>query len=111
MNTSVIQINRNESISCKVEATLSFRPLITYLKDRLKTEQTLKAEFYRFLLEKIEREETLKNDIDVEDLVKHKDTLELIYTILTPLMANEKDLMWALSTPVPDKIFFSTDAF
>ena len=111
MNTNVIQINKNECISCQVEATLSFRPLITYLKDRLKTEQTLKAEFYRFLLEKIEREETLKNDIDVDDLVKHKDTLELIYTILTPLMANEKDLMWALSTPVPDKIFFSTDAF
>ncbi|MEJ5995913.1 GAF domain-containing protein [Pedobacter sp. Du54] len=111
MNTSVIQINRNECINCQVEATLSFRPLITYLKDRLKTEKTLKAEFYRFLLEKIEREETLKNEIDVDDLVKHKDTLELIYTILTPLMANEKDLMWALSTPVPDKIFFSTDAF
>lgn len=111
MNTSVIQINKNESINCQVAATLSFRPLITYLKARLKTEQTLKAEFYRFLLEKIEREETLKNDIVVEDLVKHKDTLELIYTILTPLMANEKDLVWALSTPVPDKIFFSTDAF
>ncbi len=111
MNTSVIQINKNECVSCQVEATLSFRPLITYLKDRLKTELTLKAEFYRFLLEKIEREESLKNEIDVEELVKHKDTLELIYTILTPLMANEKDLMWALSTPVPDKIFFSTDAF
>ncbi len=111
MNTSVIQINKNECVSCQVESTLSFRPLITYLKGRLKTEQTLKAEFYRFLLEKIEREETLKNDIDVDNLVKHKDTLELIYTILTPLMANEKDLMWALSTPVPDKIFFSTDAF
>lgn len=111
MNTSVIQINKNDYADCKVESTLSFRPLITYLKDRLKTEQTLKAEFYRFLLEKIEREEALKNEIDVDDLVKHKDTLELIYTILTPLMANEKDLMWALSTPVPDKIFFSTDAF
>lgn len=111
MNTSVIQINKSECISCQVESTLSFRPLITYLKTRLKTEQTLKAEFYRFLLEKIEREENLKNEIDVDDLVKHKDTLELIYTILTPLMANEKDLMWALSTPVPDKIFFSTDAF
>lgn len=111
MNTNVIQINKNECISCMVESTLSFRPLINYLKDRLKTELTLKAEFYRFLLEKIEREEALKNEIDVDDLVKHKDTLELIYTILTPLMANEKDLMWALSTPVPDKIFFSTDAF
>ncbi|MBC7615923.1 MAG: hypothetical protein H7202_07645, partial [Pedobacter sp.] len=111
MNTSVIQIDKNECKSFLGESTLSFRPLITYLKDRLKTEQTLKAEFYRFLLEKIEREETLKNEIDVDDLAKHKDTLELIYTILTPLMANEKDLMWALSTPVPDKIFFSTDAF
>jgi hypothetical protein len=111
MNTSVIQINRNEEISCQVDSTLSFRPLIAYLKGRLITEQTLKAEFYRFLLEKIEREEALKNDIQVEDLAKYKDTLELIFTILTPLMANEKDLLWALSTPVPDKIFFSTDAF
>lgn len=111
MNTSVIQINKNECISCQVESTLSFRPLIAYLKGRLETEQTLKAEFYRFLLEKIEREDALKNDIQVEDLAKYKDTLELIFTILTPLMANEKDLFWALSTPVPDKIFFSTDAF
>ncbi len=111
MNTSVIHINENETAYCQVESTLSFRPLITYLKNRLKTEQTLKAEFYRFLLEKIEREDALRNDIQVEELEKYKDTLELIFTILTPLMANEKDLHWALSTPVPDKIFFSTDAF
>lgn len=111
MNTNIIQINRNECAGCQVEFTLSFRPLIAYLKNRLKTEQTLKAEFYRFLLEKIEREEKLKNTIEVEELVKYKDTLELIFTILTPLMANEKDLFWALSTPVPDKIFFSTDSF
>ncbi|RZK43263.1 MAG: GAF domain-containing protein [Pedobacter sp.] len=111
MNASVIQINKSECAGCQVESTLSFRPLIAYLKGRLVTEQTLKAEFYRFLLEKIEREETLKNDIEADELIKHKDTLELIYTILTPLMANEKELLWALSTPVPDKIFFSTDAF
>ncbi|TCC89412.1 GAF domain-containing protein [Pedobacter frigiditerrae] len=111
MNTSVIQINNNEQISCQVEATLSFRPLISYLKRRLKTEKTLKAEFYRFLLEKIEKEDSLRNEIHAEDLENYKDTLELIFTILTPLMANEKDLYWALSTPVPDKIFFSTDAF
>jgi hypothetical protein len=111
MNTNVVQINRNECISCQIEWTLSFRPLIAYLKGRLETEKTLKAEFYRFLLEKIEREETLKSDIQIEDLANYKDTLELIFTILTPLMANEKDLFWALSTPVPDKIFFSTDPF
>lgn len=111
MNTTVIQIHKNAHVNCDVNFTLSFRPLIAYLKGRLKTEQTLKVEFYRFLLEKIEREEALRNDIQVDDLVKYKDTLELIFTILTPLMANEKELYWALSTPVPDKIFFSTDVF
>ncbi|KQC01647.1 GAF domain-containing protein [Pedobacter sp. Hv1] len=111
MNTTVVQINKNEHINCEIKFTLSFRPLIAYLKGRLKTEQTLKVEFYRFLLEKIEREEALRNDIEVDDLAKYKDTLELIFTILTPLMANEKELYWALSTPIPNKIFFSTDSF
>ncbi len=110
MNTSIVKINEGE-ITCQVEYTLSFRPLIAHLKGRLKTEHTLKAEFYRFLLEKIEREEALMNDVKVEDLAKYKDTLELIFTILTPLMANEKDLFWAMSTPIPDRIFFSTDRF
>lgn len=109
MNTSVIKINKNECIACQIEWSLSFRPLVAYLKKRLKTEETMKKEFYRFLLEKIEKEGALAKNLVIEDLSKYKETLELIFTILTPLMANEKELYWALSTPVPDQIFFSTD--
>ncbi|PWS30154.1 GAF domain-containing protein [Pedobacter paludis] len=111
MNTNVIQINKNECIHCQVESNLSFRPLVEYLKTRLKTEQSVKSEFYRFLLEKIQKNEALLGNIKAEELSKYKDTLELIFTILTPLMANEDDLFWALSTPIPDQIFFSTNAF
>jgi hypothetical protein len=109
MNTNVIKINKNECIACQIEWSLSFRPLVAYLKKRLKTEETMKKEFYRFLLEKIEKEGALAKNLVIEDLSKYKETLELIFTILTPLMANEKELYWALSTPVPDQIFFSTD--
>ncbi len=109
MNTNVIKINKNECIACQIEWNLSFRPLVAYLKRRLKTEETIKKEFYRFLLEKIENEGALAKNLMVEDLAQYKETLELIFTILTPLMANEKELYWALSTPVPDQIFFSTD--
>lgn len=111
MNTSIVKINEDENIACQVNSTLSFRPLIAHLRGRLKTERTMKAEFYRFLLEKIDKEEALNDDVDVDNLAKYKDTLELIFTILTPLMANEKDLYWAMSTPIPDSIFFSTDGF
>ncbi|WP_410221119.1 GAF domain-containing protein [Pedobacter sp.] len=109
MNTNVIKINKNECIGRQIEWSLSFRPLVAYLKRRLKTEETIKKEFYRFLLERIEKEGALAKNLIVENLSEHKETLELIFTILTPLMANEKELYWALSTPVPDQIFFSTD--
>ncbi|WP_051666360.1 GAF domain-containing protein [Pedobacter sp. R20-19] len=111
MNTNVIQINKNECVNFQIDSSLSFRPLVEYLKGRLKTEKSVKSEFYRFLLEKIEKEKVLLNSIKAKDLVQYKDTLELIFTILTPLMDNEDDLFWALSTPVPDEIFFSTNAF
>lgn len=111
MNTNVIKIHKNECIGCQVKSNLSFRPLVNYLKNRLKTEKTVKSEFYRFLLEKIEKENDLLGNITTEELAKHKETLELIFTILTPLMANENEMFWALSTPVPDEIFFSTNAF
>lgn len=111
MNTNVINIHKNECIGCQVESSLSFRPLVEYLKDRLKTEKSVKSEFYRFLLEKIEKDQVLLNSISAEELSKYKDTLELIFTILTPLMGDEDDLFWALSTPIPDQIFFSTNAF
>lgn len=111
MNTKVIKIHKNECIGCQVESSLSFSPLVKYLKDRLKTEKSVKSEFYRFLLQKIEKDEVLLSDISANELVKYKDTLELIFTILTPLMDNEDDFFWALSTPIPDEIFFSTNAF
>ena len=111
MNTNVIKIHKNECIGCQVESSLSFRPLVAYLKDRLKTEKSVKSEFYRFLLQKIEKDDVLLSSISAEELSKYKDTLELIFTILTPLMGDEDDLFWALSTPIPNEIFFSTNAF
>ncbi len=111
MNTNVIQLHKNECIHCQVKSNLSFRPLVEYLKDRLRTEKSVKSEFYRFLLEKIEKNDQLLGNITAQEVAKYKDTLELIFTILTPLMANEEDMFWALSTPIPDEIFFSTSAF
>lgn len=109
MNTNLINIVKGENISSLVEWNLSFRPLVAYLKRRIKTEHTVKREFYRFLLEKLESDKALERDVDINGLYKHRSTLELIFIILTPLMANEKELFWALSTPVPNQLFFSTD--
>ncbi|MBE9585205.1 GAF domain-containing protein [Mucilaginibacter sp. JRF] len=111
MHTEILEINQDRCVVCQVETRLSFKPLVNHLKERLKTEHPIKAQFYKFLLEKLSELEASDYIIRVADIDQHQETLVLIYTILTPLVASEKEFFWAMSTPVPDKIFFSTDAF
>ncbi|MEO6151351.1 MAG: GAF domain-containing protein [Mucilaginibacter sp.] len=111
MHTSILEINEGQCVACQVDTRLSFKPLMNHLEERTKTEHPIKAQFYRFLLERLYKIHGGDADISVADIEKHHETMVLIYTILTPLVASEKEFLWAMSTPVPDKIFFSTDAF
>src|ERR1700753_3993103 len=106
MQSSLIQIAGHE-VTDEYENQLSFGPLIEYLKTRLKEKQAIKSEFYRFVLERFEKECTLTNKIDPARVEDYRELLELVYTILTPLAADEKEFAWALSTPIPEKIFYS----
>ncbi|MEJ7671380.1 MAG: hypothetical protein WKF59_01330 [Chitinophagaceae bacterium] len=49
--------------------------------------------------------------IKIEEAAEYKELLELIYMFLTPLVSKGQNHVWALSTPVPGEIFYSTDAF
>ncbi|GAA4306954.1 hypothetical protein GCM10023149_00400 [Mucilaginibacter gynuensis] len=111
MHTEILEINENVCVTCQVDTRLSFNALINHLEDRVKTEHPIKAQFYKFLLDKLNQLSTSDIDITIANVEKYQEVLVLIYTILTPLVASEKDFFWAMSTPVPDKIFFSTDAF
>lgn len=111
MHTEVLNINKDDCFLCQVDTCLSFNPFVEHLQERVKTEKTLKSEFYRYVLNKFETDTCIDLDMHPEDAEKYREMLELIYSILTPPILNEKEFFWALSTPVPEKIFFSTDAF
>jgi hypothetical protein len=111
MHTDVLNINKNECFLCQVDTCLSFNPFVEHLKERVKTETTLKSEFYKYVLNKFEQDTCIDLEMHPENAEQYREMLELIYSILTPPILNEKEFFWALSTPVPEKIFFSTDAF
>lgn len=111
MHTEVLNINKDNCFICQVDTCLSFNPFVEHLKERVLTEKTLKTEFYKYVLNKFEHDTCIDLDMHPEDAEKYREMLELIYSILTPPILNEKEFYWAISTPVPEKIFFSTDAF
>ncbi|GAA3986284.1 GAF domain-containing protein [Mucilaginibacter dorajii] len=111
MHTEVINISKNNCTICQVDMCLTFNPFVEHLKERVLTEKTLKTEFYKYVLNKFEADPCISLDIQPENAEGFRESLELIYSILTPPILNEKEFYWALSTPVPEKIFFSTEAF
>jgi hypothetical protein len=110
MHSTLIQIAGYEVLE-GFENNLSFRPLLECLKSRLEDDWLVKTAFYRFVLEQFEKSYGNANEIDVNKVEQYSELLGLVYTILAPLIADENEFPWALSTPVPGKIFFSTNAF
>ncbi|MDB5030765.1 GAF domain-containing protein [Mucilaginibacter sp.] len=112
MHTRVINIREQLHIKNFVEEHLSFKPFIKYLKNRIGVEKTIKSQFYQLVLNKFKNYPNLKTDfIEPQDAAKYVEILELVYTILSPTIDDEKTLFWALGTPAGAKIVFSTDAF
>jgi len=105
------EIKNNDFRPAVMESALSFRPFVAHLKNMLKGEPTVKSEFYRYVISKFETEMSDTSALTMQNSVRYKELMELVYMILTPLATNEKEHFWALSTPVPGKIYFSTDGF
>ena len=111
MQTTVIDFKENISFPDVVEQTLCFDSFIKDIEARIGREQTIKAEFYRFLLKKINTYPDAHEAIDPFNAFKYEKILELVYTALSATIVDEKHLYWALATPMPDKIVYSTRAF
>jgi len=94
-----------------IDTKISFKPFTNYLEDRLKTEKTSKARLYKLVLEEFYRDPASGSCIEVEEIAQHAKLLDLIYTILSPFAADEKEYLWALSAPASKYLFYGTDAY
>ncbi len=112
MTSDTFYINPALSKVTPVEYELSFEPFIRYLKERIKTEKTIKLKLYEFILDTFEAyTANVAGCIDTDNVKTHQQLLELMFAALSPAIVNEQEYLWALGTPVPNKVFYSTDAF
>ncbi len=93
------------------ESKLSFQPFIQYLKKRVAEEQTIKAEFLKFILQKFESYPELQHPVEPEDIHKYDELLQLIYAALVPAVKPESENIFALGVPFSPVVFYSTNAF
>ena len=109
MHTEAFYINKHLAGHDPVESVLSFKPFVSHLEKYSQTADAIKGKFYEFALEHFKADD---HPNETADQTAHDAyALELIYSALSPVMQSESEIYWALSTPVPNQILYSTDAF
>jgi len=111
MKLGLTYIPESHRINDVIETRLSFRPFITYLQKHISTSNETKASFYRHILNEFYKDPVCSSNISIEDVGKHAKLLELIYTVLSPLTADEKDHYWAMAAPASKNVFYGTEAY
>lgn len=96
----------------EMDTKISFRPLLHYLKEKRSEVSEIKANFYKFLIKKFEAEPQLLEPVhDALTLEEHSDLLELLSTVLFPVVSKHERQTFALATPYRFQVFYYSDCF
>lgn len=109
LNNSITGLKDRSPLGAEIK--LSLQPFITYVEEKANTEKTAKINFYRYILEQFKQYPELKDPIPMENVRKYNTLFELIYTALSPIINDEKEHFWALSTPMMPCFHYGTNAF
>jgi hypothetical protein len=90
---------------------LSLRPFIAYVENMANTDKTAKINFYKYILEQFKQFPELQEPIPKENVHRYNVLFELIYTALSPIINEEKEHLWAISTPLMPCFHYGTNAF
>jgi hypothetical protein len=111
MQTAILNMAQQVALERTPETVLTFRPFIEYLRKRRDETNCHKSRFFSFVVEQFEKHPELLQPIDVEKVKEHAELLQLIYSMLSPIVEDEELHRWALSMPLRPVVFYSTNAY
>lgn len=111
MQTAILNMAQQTLLEHVPETVLTFRPFIDHLKKRRGESNCHKSHFFSFVVEQFEKNPELLQPIDVNDVGKYADHLQLIYSMVSPVIEDENQHRWALCLPLKPIVFYSTNAY
>jgi len=91
---------------------ISFIPFINYLKEKQSVADDLRSQFYNYLVRRFEEEPALLQPVkDVNVLKDHAELLQLLSTVLFPLISEPEKNSFTLAAPYQFSVFHYSDPF
>lgn len=93
------------------ETVLTFKPFVNYLKNRRDETNKHKNRFFAFVIEQFEKAPELLKPVTPEKAREYADHMQLIYSMVSPVIEDEEKHRWALSLPLKPLVFYGTNAY
>lgn len=95
-----------------IDSKISFLPYINYLKEKRTVAEGIRADIYKYLINRFEAEPALLQPIpNVQLLNEHSDLLELLGTTLFPVVGDHEKNSFALAAPYQFQVFYYSESF
>ncbi|TKT86959.1 GAF domain-containing protein [Dyadobacter frigoris] len=112
MKETILDISQNIPPEIEqIDVSLSFKKFIDYIKERIAGETTVKKRFFEFVLDRFTENPRFAGKVELSEIGDFQEQLSLVYNMLVPVIADEKETLWALSVPLKPTIFYETSAF
>ena len=111
MHTGVLNLTQQNLLNPAPETVLTFRHYINYLEKRRDESNCSKSRFFAFVIDQFHQHPELLEDVNLNDIQKYSEQLQLIYNTLAPVVEDEDLHRWALCMPLKPVVFYTTNAF
>jgi hypothetical protein len=111
MQSSVVHIVKELEGAQDLDARVSFRGFVDFLKERRMVEKTMRVKYLDYVISVFGQRLGGKVIIELEEIGQYGELLELMYSCIFPAVADERQFAWALGVPVTPIIFYGTDPF
>lgn len=111
MHTGILNLAQQNLLNPAPETVLTFRHYIKYLEKRRDESNCSKSRFFAFVIDQFNQHPELMEDVNLDDIQKYSEQLQLIYNTLAPVVEDEDLHRWALCLPLRPVVFYTTNAF
>lgn len=110
MQTKILNLLEHHTHSLQVNTTLSIKPFIRFLEQKIAESSGMRAQRLGLILEQIKAHPLWDADIVPERIEEFRELFEWIHVTLSAPVTDEQTEYWALSIPFTPILFFGTNA-
>lgn len=106
-----LQLNHFATRGNTIESFVCLKKFIDFLEASVQKDTGSRSHFYRFVLEKIRLMPQLALQVDINEMHRYEDILELVASVVFPLAADDEEVLIGLTNASSPEAFYATNAF